>query len=139
MLEDIGVKPKQVVVDLGYRGKEVDAANPDVQIIHRGRYKSMSKHERKLLKRRQAVEPAIGHLKADPRMNRCWLKGAIGDALHALSCAVGYNLRWLMRAVLRLGLKGFLLAFALVRWVASMAVRHVGSVPHTAQAAMAPV
>ncbi len=62
LLEDIGVKPKQVVVDLGYRGKEVDAANPDVQIIHRGRYKGMSKHERKLLKRRQAVEPAIGHL-----------------------------------------------------------------------------
>ena len=139
LLEDIGVKPKQVVVDLGYRGKDVDAANPDVQIIHRGRYKSMSKHERKLLKRRQAVEPAIGHLKSDHRMNRCWLKGAIGDALHALSCAVGYNLRWLMRAVLRLGLKGFLLAFALVRWVASMAVRHVGSVPHAAQAAMAPV
>ncbi len=139
LLEDIGVKPKQVVVDLGYRGKDVDAANPQVQIIHRGRYKSMSEHERKLLKRRQAVEPAIGHLKADHRMNRCWLKGAIGDALHALSCAVGYNVRWLMRAVLRLGLKGFLLAFALVRWVASMAVRRVGSVPHTAQAAMAPV
>ena len=71
-------------------------------------------------------------------MNRCWLKGAIGDALHALSCAVGYNLRWLMRAVLRLGLKGFLLACVLARWVASMAARHVGSVPHTAQAAMAP-
>ena len=93
LLEDIGVKPKQVVVDLGYRGKDVDAANPGIQIIHRGRYKSMDKHERKLLKRRQAVEPAIGHLKADHRMNHCWLKGAIGDALHALSCAVGYNLR----------------------------------------------
>ena len=85
------VKPRQVVVDLGYRGKEVDAANPGVEIIHRGRYKTMGKHERRLLKRRQAVEPAIGHLKADCRMNRCWLKGSMGDALHALSCAVGYN------------------------------------------------
>ena len=28
LLEDIAVKPKQVVVDLGYRGKDVDAANP---------------------------------------------------------------------------------------------------------------
>ena len=111
-------------MDLGYRGKEVDTANAGVQIIHRGRYKSMSKHERKLLKRRQAVEPAIGHLKSDHRMNRCWLKGAIGDALHALSCAVGYNLRWLMRAVLRLGLKGFLLAFALARWLVSLATIH---------------
>ena len=132
LLEDIGVKPKQVVVDLGYRGKDVDAANPQVQIIHRGRYKSMSKHERKLLKRRQAVEPAIGHLKADHRMNRCWLKGAIGDALHALSCAVGYNLRWLMRAVVRLGLKGLLLAFALVRWVASLAAIHAVQAPRRA-------
>uniref|UniRef100_UPI0025DF5215 hypothetical protein n=1 Tax=Polaromonas sp. UBA4122 TaxID=1947074 RepID=UPI0025DF5215 len=40
-----------------------------------------------------------------------------GDALHALCCAVGYNLRWLMRAVVRLGLKGFLLClFWLAYW-----------------------
>ena len=32
-------------------------------------------------------------------MDRCWLKGAIGDALHAISCAAGYNIRWLMRAI----------------------------------------
>ena len=51
---------------------------------------------------RQAVEPAIGHLKTDHRMDRCWLQGAVGDALHAVSCAAGYNLRWLMRAITRL-------------------------------------
>ena len=123
LLEDIGVKPKQVVVDLGYRGKEVDAANPGVQIIHRGRYKTMSQHERQLLKRRQAVEPAIGHLKADYRMNRCWLKGSLGDALHALSCAVGYNLRWLMRAVVRLGLRGLLLCLYWLAYGACLAVK----------------
>jgi len=33
-------------------------------------------------------------------MDRCWLQGAAGDALHALSCALGYNIRWLMRALL---------------------------------------
>ena len=136
LLEDIGVKPKQVVVDLGYRGKEVDAANPGVEIIHRGRYKTMSKHERKLLKRRQAVEPAIGHLLADYRMNRCWLKGSMGDALHALSCAVGYNLRWLMRAVVRLGLTGFLFAILLMRWMTSLASRYIVYEPQTAQAKM---
>ena len=37
-------------------------------------------------------------------MDRCWLQGALGDALHTLSCAAGYNLRWLMRAITRLGL-----------------------------------
>jgi hypothetical protein len=43
-----------------------------------------------LLKRRQAIEPIIGHLKADHRMNRCHLKGAEGDSLHAVLCAAGY-------------------------------------------------
>ena len=100
LLEDIGRKPKQVFVDLGYRG--VDADNPDVEILHRGKYKSMDKQRRRWLKRRQAVEPAIGHLKADHRMDRCWLAGSIGDALHAVLCAAGFNLRWLMRAISRL-------------------------------------
>ncbi len=99
LLEDVGRTPKQVVVDLGFRG--VDADNPGVEIIHRGRFKSMTDQQRRWLKRRQAIEPAIGHLKADHRMNRCWLAGSLGDALHAVLCAAGYNLRWLLRAVVR--------------------------------------
>ena len=87
---------------MGYRG--VDQDNPTVEIIHRGKYKSLTKQQRRWLKRRQAVEPAIGHLKSDHRMDRCWLKGQLGDALHAVLCAAGYNLRWLMRAMVRLGL-----------------------------------
>jgi IS5 family transposase len=102
LLQDHSVKLKQIVVDLGFRG--VDADNPDVQIIHRGRFKSMTSQQRRWLRRRQAVEPAIGHLKSDNRMDRCWLQGALGDALHSISCAAGYNLRWLLRAITRLGL-----------------------------------
>jgi IS5 family transposase len=93
-----------VVVDLGFRG--VDRDNARVEIIHRGKYKSLTRQQRRWLKRRQAVEPAIGHLKSDHRMDRCWLKGQLGDALRAVLCATGYNLRWLLRAMLRLGLKG---------------------------------
>ena len=70
-----------------------------MQIIHRGKYKSLTTLQRKWLKRRQAVEPLIGHTKSDHGMQRCWLKGALGDALHALSCAAGYNIRWLLRAI----------------------------------------
>lgn len=103
LLEDVGRTPKEVIVDLGYRG--VDRDNPDVEIIHRGKYKSLTAQQRRWLKRRQAVEPAIGHLKSDHRMDRCWLQGQLGDALHAVLCATGYNLRWLLRAMLRLGLK----------------------------------
>lgn len=110
LLQDTGRAPKQVIVDLGYRG--VDADNPGVQIIHRGKVKSLSEHEKRLLKRRQAIEPLIGHTKADHRMDRCWLQGALGDALHAISCAAGYNIRWLMRAIARLGLGGLFCALS---------------------------
>ena len=95
------------VVDLGLRG--VDWDNPGVQIIHRGKIKQLSVQQKKWLKRRQAVEPVIGHLKDDNGMRRCWLKGALGDALNAVLCAAGCNLRWLMRAVVRLGLRGLLI------------------------------
>jgi IS5 family transposase len=116
LLEDVGRTPKEVVVDLGFRG--VDADNPTVEIIHRGKFKSLTKLQRRWLKRRQAVEPAIGHLKSDHRMDRCWLKGSLGDALHAVLCAAGYNLRWLMRAMLRLGLKA---VFLRLLWLALFA------------------
>ena len=65
----------------------------------------MTDQHKRWLKRRQAIEPMIGHVKSDNRMDRCWLQGALGDALHALSCAAGYNIRWLLRAIVRLGLK----------------------------------
>ena len=105
-----------VVARLGYRS--ADADNPSVQIIHRGKYKSLSDHEKMLLKRRQAIEPLIGHTKADHRMDRCWLQGAVGDALHALSCAAGYNIRWLLRAIARLAARRLFCAlFERVLWV----------------------
>jgi hypothetical protein len=47
-------------------------------------------------------------------MDRCWLQGAMGDALHALSCAAGYNIRWLMRAIARLGLGALFYALSAV-------------------------
>jgi IS5 family transposase len=102
LTQDVGLKIKHVMVDLGFRG--VDASNPDKEIIHRGKFKSLSKQRKAWLKRRTAVEPAIGHLKSDHRMDRCWLQGALGDALHSISCAAGYNLRWLLRAIARLGI-----------------------------------
>ncbi|GAB1392577.1 IS5-like element IS1478 family transposase [Rhodocyclaceae bacterium] len=126
LLEDIGRKPKEVVVDLGYRG--VDGDNPGVEIIHRGKYKSLTQIQRKWLKRRQAIEPAIGHLKSDNRLDRCHLKGQLGDALHAVLCAAGYNLRWLMRAMVRLGLKALLLRLYFLAAVAALTrtIRNIG-------------
>ena len=114
LLQDEGVEPKEVFVDLGYRG--VDKANPQVKIIHRGKPKSLTEDEKILLKRRQAIEPMIGHLKNDHGMRRCWLEGALGDALHAVLCAAGYNIKWLLRALVRLGLTGPF--WVLEKWLA---------------------
>jgi len=74
-----------------------------VHIVHRGKSKRISQQERQLLKRRQAIEPIIGHLKSDNRMQRCHLKGEIGDRLHAVLCAAGYNIRWLLRMIAKKG------------------------------------
>ena len=130
LTEDTGGSPKQVVVDLGFRG--VDAANPGVEIIHRGRFKSLTDQQRRWLKRRQAVEPAIGHLKHDTGMDRCWLQGQTGDALHAVLCAAGYNIRWLLRAITRLGLRGLLLRlFTLLARPAATPQTHAFQVNHS--------
>jgi IS5 family transposase len=118
LTEDVVAQPKQVIVDLGYRGVDVQADNPGVEIIHRGKFKSLTKQQRRWLKRRQAVEPAIGHCKHDNAMQRCWLKGQTGDAIHAVLCAAGYNIRWLLRAMVRLGLKGlFALLVCVLAWL----------------------
>ena len=63
------------------------------------------------LRRRSAIEPVIGHMKAEGHLGRCYLKGRAGDAADAILSAVGHNFRrilaWL-RALLRL----FLIAIA---------------------------
>ena len=46
-----------------------------------------------LLKRRSAIEPEIGHMKSDGRLARCPLKGHVGDAIFAVLCACGHNIR----------------------------------------------
>jgi IS5 family transposase len=45
-------------------------------------------------------------------MNRCHLKGPEGDAIHAVLCAAGYNIRWLLRMIRKRGLG---LYFALIK------------------------
>jgi len=51
------------------------------------------------MKRRAAVEPVTGHVKAEHRMQRNYLKGRHGDRANAVLAAAGYNfsllLRWL--------------------------------------------
>ena len=55
--------------------------------------KTLSKDDKKMQKRRSAIEPIIGHLKNFGRMGRNYLKGVIGDIINPLISAVGLNLR----------------------------------------------
>ncbi len=86
-----GVEAKTVVVDLGYRGHH----HTQAKVIHRG--KKLSRRSKQRLRRRSALEAMIGHMKNDGLLDRCHLKGLLGDALHAILCAIGHNLR-LLRA-----------------------------------------
>ena len=57
------------------------------------------------LRRRSAIEPVVGHLKAEGHLGRCYLKGRAGDAANVILSAIGHNFRrilaWL-RNLLRL-------------------------------------
>ncbi len=85
--------PAIVLADRGYRG--VTPPNPATRLIlsHTRRLPPALK---RLLKRRQVVEPVIGHMKADGLLSRNWLKGEAGDALHAVMCGAGHNLRLIL-------------------------------------------
>lgn len=120
LMQGLGVKPEVIYADLGYRG--VDKDNPGVEIKHRGKDKRLKEDERRLLKRRQAIEPIIGHLKADHRMDRCHLKGTVGDAIHAVLCAAGYNIRWLLRMIAKKGL-GLLLCLLQAAGLTALVVK----------------
>lgn len=87
--------PKAVFVDRGYRGVEV----PNVTIWRSGQKRGVTPSIKKAIHRRSAIEPAIGHMKNDGRLRRNWLKGALGDALHAMLCGAGHNLRMILRAI----------------------------------------
>jgi transposase, IS5 family len=50
------------------------------------------------MKRRAAVEPSIGHLKAEHRLERNRLKGVTGNAINALLAAAAMNFQKLLRA-----------------------------------------
>ncbi|ENZ95339.1 IS1478 transposase [Xanthomonas fragariae LMG 25863] len=68
----MGIQPTVAIVDLDYRGREMD----DVRVLHRGKAKTLTRRPWRWIKRRQAVEPVTGHLKDDCRLRRCRLKGA---------------------------------------------------------------
>jgi IS5 family transposase len=88
-----GIAVERAYVDRGYRGHK-HSGKAEVYIAHsRGISSPTIKRE---LKRRNAVEPIIGHTKSDGMLERNHLAGAAGDAINALLVAAGHNLRLLV-------------------------------------------
>lgn len=87
-----------VFVDRGYRGHDYDGS---AEVHLPGKHMpKISSTMRKRKRRRSAVEPKIGHLKSDHRMNRNFLKGVAGDQINAILAGAGANLRKLLRGLL---------------------------------------
>jgi IS5 family transposase len=87
------VSPEVAIVDRGYKGVAIDG----VKIYHPGLRRGITRGLRAMIRRRSAIEPAIGHMKTDGKLDRNWLKGALGDAMHAVLCGAGHNLRMILR------------------------------------------
>ena len=85
-----GRQIERVYVDKGYRGHDVP--NPR-RVFISGQKRGVFGLIKRELRRRSAIEPIIGHLKAEGHLGRCYLKGHRGDAANAILSAVGFNLR----------------------------------------------
>lgn len=98
-----GRVPKDIIIDKGYQGHDYEGP-AQVHVVKKIS-KSLSRTMRRMLKRRSAIEPVIGHMKSDCRMDRNYLKGIEGDRINAIMAGAGFNLRkllrWLVLVVIR--------------------------------------
>lgn len=93
-----GTKPDEAYVDLGYRGHGIGKEDTDVILSHQKR--DITPARKKRQRRRNALEPIIGHCKNDRKVGpRNWLHGKLGDQLNVLSMAIGFNLRKILKKI----------------------------------------
>jgi transposase, IS5 family len=102
----VGNTVERLHADAGYRGHN---APPEYKFkIYTSKQKRrVTPQIKREMKRRAAVEPVIGHLKEDHRMDRNYLAHRHGDLNNAVLAAAGYNFRRLIRW-LRILLRVFL-------------------------------
>jgi transposase, IS5 family len=88
-----GTPIARLYVDRGYRGHNDRRKD---RVFLSGQRCGLTPTIRKELRRRSAIEPAIGHMKSDGRLGRNYLLGTLGDAINAILAGVGYNLRLIL-------------------------------------------
>jgi len=106
----VGNTIERLHADAGYRGHN---APPEYKFkIYTSKQKRrVTPAIKREMRRRAAVEPVIGHLKEDHRMDRNYLAHRHGDFNNVILAAVGYNFRRLIRW-LRILLCLILMAFS---------------------------
>jgi IS5 family transposase len=92
----VGNTLERLHTDAGYRGHN---APPEYKFkIYTSKQKRhVTPAIKREMRRRAAVEPVIGHLKEDHRMDRNYLAHRHGDFNNAILAAIGYNFRRLIR------------------------------------------
>jgi IS5 family transposase len=91
----IGASLARIVADRGYRGHNAPPGHK-FRVYISGQRRRVTEAIKRQLRRRSAVEPVIGHAKAEHRMGRNYLTGTHGDAANAVLAAAGYNFRRLL-------------------------------------------
>lgn len=98
MKTNLNYQPKEVIYDRGGRGiSEIDGvkiSTPKPAMKRDSQYEKTKK--RKKFRRRAAIEPVIGHLKKEFRMEQNYLSGEKSPKINALLAASGWNLKKLM-------------------------------------------
>jgi IS5 family transposase len=89
-----GIAVARAYVDRGYRGHGLDHR----RVFISGQRRGITPTIRREMRRRSAIEPLIGHMKADGRLGRNFLAGVPGDAINAMLCGAGYNLRLVLNS-----------------------------------------
>ena len=85
---------EEAFVDRGYRGHGETQTTVYVSGQKRG---IKTQRLKQSLKRREAIEPVIGHLKSDGLLGRNYLKGTEGDQMNVMLSCAGHNLRLILR------------------------------------------
>jgi len=99
-----GARARTATLDRGYRGRgEVGGTLIRIPGSGKpGRGRHATRGLRRGFRRRAAIEPVIGHLKADHRLGRNFLKGVAGDAVNVMLAAAAFNFKRFMNKWQRL-------------------------------------
>jgi IS5 family transposase len=89
-----GIEVQRIHVDKGYRGHNYPNR---FKVWISGQVRRVTKIIRREMRRRAAVELVIGHVKAEHRMGRNYLKGRDGDRINAVLAAAEFNFSLLLR------------------------------------------